>query len=677
MKRGRVLDPIVAAAIFLVVFVIHFASGLSFASDSKWTIHTALSIIREGNTDLDEYRALIERYDEFGAVETFGGHVYTNFPIGPSLIAVPFVFAIDQLARSVWSFDLQAYVSQTIPIDIERFVASIVVALTAVVMYRIGRLYLNRSRALFLVFVFACGTSAWSTASRALWQHGPSMLMLALALYILLLARQTPHLSQFAALPLALSYVMRPSNSLAIVLLTWFVFVQYRSYFVRYMLWAAVIAAPFVAYNGSIYQSPLSPYYTLYRSSDAATFFEALLGTLFSPSRGLFIFSPILLLAVVSVIQAIRRRSLERLDVFIVASLALHWLITSLWPIWWGGWSFGPRLFADTLPYWMYLMIPAIAELPGLNQPRNSMRTVIALALAGLSFFIHYRGANAEEVLLEWSAYPANVDTHPDRVWDWRDVQFLRGIPWGTPIDLSISGVPLKQLDWSVYGVIGTNTLRARRFDASTALIAAPGTAWLILADDQPVAEAFEPLLANIDPRATGRTLETGIAYRLYRFDLGERIREAARRAEQVALWSPDLYPDPAQTHDAALPAHFGETADLIGFQIIAAPQPGRLSILTYWQARDSIVAPLRIFVHAIGRDGQLVAQDDRLDAPSRDWRPGDLIAQVADLDIPATFGPIGIEVGLYNPDTGERLPLTIDGQAVDTRVLLRLIGGR
>jgi hypothetical protein len=54
---------------------------------------------------------------------------------------------------------------------------------------------------------------------RALWQHGPSMLMLTLALWLIVVAHERPWVVQFASLPLAFSYVVRPTNVVSIVFL--------------------------------------------------------------------------------------------------------------------------------------------------------------------------------------------------------------------------------------------------------------------------------------------------------------------------------------------------------------------------------------------------------------------------------------------------------------------------
>ncbi len=50
---------------------------------------------------------------------------------------------------------------------------------------------------------------------------------------------------------------------------------------------------------------------------------------------------------------------------------------------------------------------------------------VAFIALACFSFFVHFRGAYAEETYF-WNVHPENVDRVPSRIWDWDDLQFLR-----------------------------------------------------------------------------------------------------------------------------------------------------------------------------------------------------------------------------------------------------------
>jgi len=50
-----------------------------------------------------------------------------------------------------------------------------------------------------------------------------------------------------------------------------------------------------------------------------------------------------------------------------------------------------------------------------------------------VSFFIHCRGATSWDTHV-WNEEPVGVDDNPTRVWDWRDIQFLRGITMTSPL---------------------------------------------------------------------------------------------------------------------------------------------------------------------------------------------------------------------------------------------------
>lgn len=96
--------------------------------------------------------------------------------------------------------------------------------------------------------------------------------------------------------------------------------------------------------------------------------------------------------------------------------------------------------------------------------------------------------------------------------------------------------------------------------------------------------------------------------------------------------------------------------------------RPGGVLVLTlYWQAREVINLPYKIFVHLIDANGQLVAQSDQIPncgtRPTNKW-PLDQPVQDRHLlqlppDLPA--GQYSLEVGLYEPRTGRRLDF-LDG---------------
>ena len=107
--------------------------------------------------------------------------------------------------------------------------------------------------------------------------------------------------------------------------------------------------------------------------------------------------------------------------------------------------------------------------------------------------------------------------------------------------------------------------------------------------------------------------------------------------------------------------------------------QPGTVAeLLTVWEVRDPArVGPIVpavnttdvvLFTHVLDQSGEILAQQDRIDAPSASWRAGDLVLQVHQIWVPEETGPGEYKtvVGLYDRQSGERLPRLATGAAAD-----------
>lgn len=437
LSTFSISDKFLVVLIFLSIFIAYFYWGYTPVTDSRWSIPTAMSIIKEGNTDLDEYEHLLEINDYY-MIERHDGHYYNYYPVGTSLLSLPIVFIVNatsdqlltfQLPGTSVSIELNNAIGQAVPMGIELFVASIFISLTSVLIFLIGRKSLDKKYSLLLVFIFAFCTAAWSTGSRSLLQHGPSMLLLTIALYLLLQAKDRPRLAQFASLPLAYSYIIRPTNILPALLLTVYVVIQYREYLLRFILWALVVVVPFITFNLYVFGSLLPTYYKA-GSHDFGpeNILVALSGNLISPARGLFIWTPIFLISIYGIYLKVKRKSFERLDYFLVAIIFLHWFTISLLPkVWWSGHSVGNRFYSDMAPLFVYYLIPLFIFIPTLKGwYKYSLMSVIGILII-FSFFIQYQGATNEDVF-KWNSKPTNVDSNPARLWDWGDIQFFRGL---------------------------------------------------------------------------------------------------------------------------------------------------------------------------------------------------------------------------------------------------------
>ncbi|MHB1390688.1 MAG: hypothetical protein ACYCXF_05560 [Thermoleophilia bacterium] len=413
--------------VFGAVFALHAFIGKSQVADSRWSIYTALSIVREGNTDLNEYEDVLRLNGNY-AIEHFNGHAYTQFPVGSSILAVPFVFAIDRAGVDIMSGTDAGYASsQRIPAGIEKMIAAFYTAVTAVFIFLIARRFMGDAPSLLLTFIFAFCTSAWSIGSSGLWQHGPSMLMLAIALYLLLKARDKPRTIIYVSAPLAFSFVVRPTNAISIVVLSAYVFIRYRRYFVDYLLVALPVVVPFLAFNLLTYGALLSPYYMAGRIGESlGTFPEAFLGNIVSPARGLLVFSPVFLLAPVGVWLKRRQKEMDALDYYLLAIVCLHWIVISTIREWWVGYSYGPRLFSDMVPYLVYFLIPCVRLMAGATGRRRAAMVAVCALLVLPAFFVNLQGATSADAI-NWNTYPDDVNQNPSRVWDWSDPPWLRG----------------------------------------------------------------------------------------------------------------------------------------------------------------------------------------------------------------------------------------------------------
>jgi hypothetical protein len=111
-----------------------------------------------------------------------------------------------------------------------------------------------------------------------------------------------------------------------------------------------------------------------------------LFGTLFGLARGLFVFSPVLMFAVVGVVVAVRKR--DTLAIAVAVGAVLVMLLVAKWFMWWGGHCYGPRLLADVGPLLCFLFYP-LADLLGRYKPV----AVGFFAVAVVSVCIHLVGA--------------------------------------------------------------------------------------------------------------------------------------------------------------------------------------------------------------------------------------------------------------------------------------------
>ncbi|HEX2786561.1 MAG TPA: hypothetical protein VHP32_01560 [Ignavibacteria bacterium] len=401
-------------------------------------MHSAYSFIKEGNLNLDEFEDKIIENEYYG-IEQVNGHYYNYFPPGTTFMTVPFVFAANvflspgiekipfiknyvqvRSRKAVYTYDVIGLYH-----GVELFTASFLMALACVFVFKISKLYLDNIYSLFTTFVFAFCTSVYSVASRGLWSHGPVILILVIVLYMLLKAKEKNSLISYVSIPLFYSFLVRPSSIVTIIVISIYVFIYYRKYFSKYFLYGSIVVILFFVYNLSIYGTVLPSYYGTERLGIGLTSLQAIFANLISPSRGIFIFSPVLILSIAGVFYKLKHNK-DPLDKFLIAIIILHLLVVSSFSTWWAGLSYGPRFMSDMLPLFIYFFIFGLKWILQMQASMKKACLALLIILTLTSFLIHFKGATSREAWTVWSEFPVPIHEQPMRVWDWRDMQFMR-----------------------------------------------------------------------------------------------------------------------------------------------------------------------------------------------------------------------------------------------------------
>jgi len=165
---------------------------------------------------------------------------------------------------------------------------------------------------------------------------------------------------------------------------------------------------------------------------------------------------------------------------------------------------------------------------------------------------------------------------------------------------------------------------------------------------------AYEPVAQFADPRFWGSPVT------VYRRTVPRSVVGA------VSALPPSAVP---------LSLRFGPSIRLIGYELAKSEvRPGEpLDVTLYWQSSAPLSENLVAFVHLLGEHDLVIAQRDGVPCmggcPLPSWPLGEIVADRTLLALPeATYAPdqAVLEVGLYSPQNGQRLPVcAASGQMV------------
>jgi hypothetical protein len=280
--------------------------------------------------------------------------------------------------------------------------------------------------------LLACASVMFSTVGQGLWQHGGVIFWALVALLVEFHARGRPSWRGALLQGVACGMMMscRLSAALFVVPFGAWVLVRQprRAFFVAGC--AALAYLPWAALHLSIYGNLLGPSTGQMGAGNWEWTADKLLGLLVSPARGLLIYQPWLLLAVLA-LPGLRLLLPSRnpggavpggWQGFCLVAVLLQVGLVAGWRCWWGGHCWGSRLLAEAVPLLALLCVRPVALL----WRRRSGRQVVT-GVAVLAFLVHAAGVYWEPC---WEAR-TGVERHPEVLWSWSRPPFL--ILWLDP----------------------------------------------------------------------------------------------------------------------------------------------------------------------------------------------------------------------------------------------------
>ncbi|MBM4464942.1 MAG: DUF2142 domain-containing protein [Chloroflexi bacterium] len=191
------------------------------------------------------------------------------------------------------------------------------------------------------------------------------------------------------------------------------------------------------------------------------------------------------------------------------------------------------------------------------------------------------------------------------------------------------------------------------------------------------IADTYTLMLPETTYAPGSAQLEVG----LYDFATGERLlvygTDGEPAGDNVRFGKIEVLPRSETGLPNPVHFNFGGKVALVGYEMDRRKaEPGEAIRLTlYWQGLAKMRDDYTVFVHLLREGDQIWAGADRQpQTPTSTWARGQIVVDEYELVIAPDAPPdvYEVEVGLYLPETGERLNLLDqDGRLIGNRVLL------
>lgn len=389
-------DVRISLLVGLACLLIYNANLRSIGSgDTLPARYLPFGLWRYGTLALDPIRDVtIEGHAlPYWIVKGRAGRSVSMYPVVlPVLVAPLYLPAVAYLHFTDWT----EWRLRLVATVMEKLVSSLVAAVATALFFLLLRRRATLSDALILTLAFGFGTNTWMIGSQALWQHGLPELLL-VGVLLLLTGPCTTARALVAGALFGLIVGERSPNLLLVAGLFLYGVHWARRRTIGLLLGAAVPLGLVLAYNVAVVGNLLGGYGSVasavsLRRALAFFFGHGLLtgvaGLLVSPTRGLFVFSPFLILAPAAFLRGLRDRDTRALTLAIGVGVLAQTLLYAK-ADWRAGHSWGPRWLTDLLPLLVFLLPPALAALHGLRRTAFMLAIGVSVAIQAVGAFYY------------------------------------------------------------------------------------------------------------------------------------------------------------------------------------------------------------------------------------------------------------------------------------------------
>lgn len=348
-RRSRTIGALLLFAVVAGFYALTFSYRA--ITDTDLNSLQTRALVLHGDVDLSRYESIPGASAQ---LVTRNGHMYAIYGVGISTVAAP-LYAI--LVRAGVS-------DQALQATAGIVTSAAAVALIGVLLMRLAPPIVATAATI----VFAFGTTLWTVASTAFFQQSAVLAFLCVGL--LGLFSNDTRGPIVAGAGLGIATFIRPTIAIPLAIVGLVYATRGRRAIAGYAFGAALPLVALLIQNRWIWGEWLSGGYSHTGVGFNADAPNSLVGLTIGWWRGLFVYSPVLIIGVVGWILALpewrRDRELK------LAALGLSSLVTLLfyskWDDWGGGvHQFGYRLQLEIVPFLVVLGVYAVARMPRLS----------------------------------------------------------------------------------------------------------------------------------------------------------------------------------------------------------------------------------------------------------------------------------------------------------------------